>query len=597
MLNPGQTHHSRNLIVAASLAVIVGIILFVGIEAGFIAPRGLMQSMVPQKATMTNTADLQPTAAPVKVAIPTAQPITAQPAIRMDVWAWNSQMGKMFANGGRDTTQGSLMAKKGVSLRLIRQDDTSQMQNDLMAFARAYASGGETQGVHFVSIMGDGAAQFLAGLNAELKKIGPDYIAEVVGSAGYSRGEDKFMGPADWKRNPKAAMGGLVAGVLRDGDWNIAMKWLADNSLANNPDEKTWDPDALNWLNTDDYIKAAEVYVSGLCEDRAVKKNNRLTGDKKHVCVQGVVTWTPGDVTVAKKRGGIVSILSTQENTRQMPEVMIGIRKWNLDHRDQVEGMLAAIFEGGDAVRGNEDALYKAASISNDVYAEKGTDANYWVRYYRGVDERDALGNTIRLGGSKVNNLADNMQLFGLLPGSGNLFAATYRTFGDIVVQQYPKLVPAYPKVEEILNTSYVANIAAKTPTMAPAEKPTFTTAPVSDVVGRKSWSIQFETGKDTFTPQAEKDLNVLYEQLLVAGGLLVEVHGHTDNVGGADFNMNLSERRAFAVKQWLEAKSASNFPPGRIRIQAHGMTQPVASNATPTGQAQNRRVEIVLGK
>ena len=62
----------------------------------------------------------------------------------------------------------------------------------------------------------------------------------------------------------------MVAGVLRDGDWNIAMKWLGDNKIANNPDDTTWDPDALNWVNASDYIDAAQKYVSGFCTRQKV---------------------------------------------------------------------------------------------------------------------------------------------------------------------------------------------------------------------------------------------------------------------------------------------------------------------------------------
>jgi outer membrane protein OmpA-like peptidoglycan-associated protein len=60
--------------------------------------------------------------------------------------------------------------------------------------------------------------------------------------------------------------------------------------------------------------------------------------------------------------------------------------------------------------------------------------------------------------------------------------------------------------------------------------------------------------------------------------------------------NQQLSEERAFAVKNWLEQQSANNFPAGRVRVFAHGSTNPVAPNSTPEGRAQNRRVDIVLG-
>jgi outer membrane protein OmpA-like peptidoglycan-associated protein len=73
-------------------------------------------------------------------------------------------------------------------------------------------------------------------------------------------------------------------------------------------------------------------------------------------------------------------------------------------------------------------------------------------------------------------------------------------------------------------------------------------------------------------------------------------VHGHTDNTGDPQANQQLSEDRALAVRRWLETKSRSAFPPGRVQVYAHGASAPLVSNATPAGKAQNRRVEIVLG-
>ncbi|MBM3766977.1 MAG: OmpA family protein [Acidobacteria bacterium] len=520
--------------------------------------------------------------------------------IRFYHWAWNAQMGMMFATGGPQSSDGSLMCKEGANVRFVREDDAGKMQEALVAFATELKGGSRnpSKGAHFVAIMGDGAATFLKGLNDTLKKLGPDYTAKVVGSAGYSRGEDKFVGPPAWKQNPQASRGGLVAGYLRDGDWNIAQKWLGDNSLCNNPDEKTYDPKCLNWVAASDYIDAGEKYISGYCEERAVVDKGKKTGEKKRVCVNGVVTWTPGDVNVAKKKGGLVSIVSTKEYSAQMPNVIIGIDKWMKDNRATVEGMLKATFDGGDQVKAHPAALKHAAQVSTVVYHESNADYNYWERYYNGVTETDKQGLQVELGGSTVNNLADNLLLFGLTKGSANVFAATYQVFGDIVVKQYPDLVPSYYPVAEILDTSYIENIAAKTGTsMTPATVPSFSASDkVANVVSRRAWNITFDTGKATFTAHAKTDLDQMLKDLLVAGSTSVEIHGHTDSVGDANANMQLSEARSFAVKKWLEEQSSVNFPEGRLRVFAHGQQNPVAPNSTDDGRAKNRRVEIVIG-
>jgi outer membrane protein OmpA-like peptidoglycan-associated protein len=575
---------------------------------------GLMDKIVPaakgRETVVPEAADLpqlpassgvQP-AAVKAVALPGDQPgCEDQPEVRFFHWAWNAQMGMMFATGGKQATEGSLMCQHGVNLKLTREDDAGKMQEALVAFASALKDGDRNpkKGAHFVAIMGDGSATFLKGLNDTLSRLGPEYTAKVVGSAGYSRGEDKFMGPPDWKANPAASRGGLVSGYLRDGDWNIAQKWLGDNGLCNNPDEKTWDPNCLNWVATSDYIDAAEKYIANYCETRPVVSNGKRTGDTRKVCVNGVVTWTPGDVTVAQKRGGLVSIVSTKEYSSQMPNTIIGIDKWMKDNPKLVEGMLEAIFQGGDQVKSNPAALHKAAEVSAVAYGEN--DGTYWEKYYDGTRERDKTGILVDLGGSSVNNLADNLVLFGMVPGSSNLFSATYRVFGDIVKQQYPDLVPSYYPVGEILDTSYVQAIAGRSQagqtTVAAADQPAFTpSAPVRSVVSRKSWQINFQTGSANFSPETERELDRLLQDLLVAGGTVVEVHGHTDNVGNPKTNMDLSESRAFAVKQWLESKAPVNFPEGRIRVFAHGQENPVAPNSSDAGRAKNRRVDIVLG-
>jgi OmpA-OmpF porin, OOP family len=379
------------------------------------------------------------------------------PEVRFYHWAWNAQMGLMFANGGKQAAAGSLMCKHGVNLKLIREDNGDNMQAQLVTFAEALKKGeaNPTAGAHFVAIMGDGAAMFLKGLDDRLNRLGPEYAAVIVGSAGYSRGEDKFMGPAAWKQNPKAARGGLVAGVLRDGDWNIAMKWLGDNKIANNPDEKSWDPDALNWVNATDYIDAAQKYVSGYCTEL---KNSKTGKSEKH-CVDGVVTWTPGDVTVAEKKGGLVSIVSTKENAMQMPCVIIGNKKWMAANQAVVTGLLQAIFDGGDAVKRGGAALDKAAAVSAEAYGER--DAAYWTKYFHPVVEKDKTGQTVALGGSQVSNLADNLQLFGL-SGATNYFKITYTIFGDIVKSQYPSLLSSYFPADEIVDLSYLKSLSAK---------------------------------------------------------------------------------------------------------------------------------------
>jgi OmpA-OmpF porin, OOP family len=584
------------------ILIIAAVALFVfglrkAAEMGLIPTPGVMKALVPEKAVLPDVKEaMVQNVEPAALPSATAGNVKAT-LIRGEIWEWNAQIGMIYANGGAATTKGSLMEKHGVNLLLVRQDDTGKMQEDLIACAREISNGSTqcSNGANFVVIMGDGSGQFLAAINPQLKKLGPEFQAKVIGATGYSRGEDAFMAPADVKRDPQAAKGLLVEGVLRDGDWNIAQKWEGDNGIKNNPDEKTYDPDAVNWINASDYNVAAADYVAGKCDDRKVVKDGHLTGETKHVCVNAVVTWTPGDVTVAKGKGGLVKVVSSKQYRSQMPAVILGPKNFFERNRPEIEGMLAATFEGGDQVKAFDQVLHKASAISAKLYNDQ--DEAYWYKYYKGVTETDAQGAKVDLGGSAVNNLADNLILFGLEPGTNDNFRSTYTVFGNIATQQYPALFKdtPIPDVKDIEDKSFITGAQARMGSGgAEGEAPQYAANETGPVVSKRSYSINFDTGKATFTSEGVRTMQELKDSLAITG-LFIQVDGYTDNTGSEQVNQALSDARSAAVKEWLQKHAPRNFPESRFRIAGHGSQNPVATNETAAGKAANRRVEITL--
>lgn len=108
---------------------------------------------------------------------------------------------------------------------------------------------------------------------------------------------------------------------------------------------------------------------------------------------------------------------------------------------------------------------------------------------------------------------------------------------------------------------------------------------------GFVSLYVTFETGKATISPDSAKLLDDAASALKAAAELKVEVGGHTDNVGGAEANMKLSQERAQAV---MAALVKRGIAAGRMTAKGYGQTVPVADNRTEDGRAKNRRVELV---
>lgn len=102
--------------------------------------------------------------------------------------------------------------------------------------------------------------------------------------------------------------------------------------------------------------------------------------------------------------------------------------------------------------------------------------------------------------------------------------------------------------------------------------------------------NIFFDFNKYTLKPASYKTLNALVKELKSNPDMIIEVAGHTDNLGDDRFNMRLSQKRANAVKQYLVKHGIS---PNRIIAKGYGETQPITTNKTEIGRQRNRRVEI----
>jgi len=587
------------LLIVGALAVVFG--LRAAMQHGMIPTPGIMKSVTATRVELPAQTEAQ--VANVKaLPYPTTAPANvAATRVPFDIWEWNAMFALIYANGGRETTKGSLMEKNGVNLVLHREDSNSQMKADLLACAKQLHDGEKTcsSGAAAIVVMGDGGGQWLADLNPQLKKLGPEYQAVIIGAVGRSNGEDALLGPAEWKSDPQSMKGKTVVGVIRDGDWNIALNYMGSNGLKNNPDLKTYDPDAVNWISApdEDYIKAVtEVYIPNRCEDRKVVKDGRPTGETKSVCPDGVVTWTPGDEQAVHGRIGTSKIVSSHEYSSQMPSVILGIKKFFNDNRDETHGLLAAVFQSADQLKAFDSARRKAGDISAKVYNDQNGD--YWYTYYMGVkDPRTGQP----LGGSAVFNLEDNVNYFGLDGRHNNNMRATYEIFGNIATQNYPELFKnnPVPPYKEAVDTSFIFGAQAQLNTSGvqggAAESVDYAReAAKGSVLGHKAVYINFASGSDQPLPGSMTLLNQLKDELAINSQLALQIDGFTDDAGSDAVNVPLSEKRAEAVKHYLQRAAPSSFPEMRFKsVQGHGSQQPLAPNTSAHGKALNRRVEI----
>ena len=106
--------------------------------------------------------------------------------------------------------------------------------------------------------------------------------------------------------------------------------------------------------------------------------------------------------------------------------------------------------------------------------------------------------------------------------------------------------------------------------------------------------NVYFNTGSAILKPESFTALNNLLEVMKLKQSLIIEIGGHTDNVGNETSNLTLSQDRAESVKSYLIKNGISS---NRISAKGYGQNQPIADNSTVEGKAKNRRTEVKIIK
>jgi OmpA-OmpF porin, OOP family len=530
--------------------------------------------------------------------------MSGKPEVRLMNWVWFGNAGIYAANGGLKTAKGSLMEKYGVNLKMSTNNSVADMKKEQLAFIADYAKGNKTSGtgMHFVTIMGDGAPAYLSAMNEQITKAyGKEYNLKIAGIVGFSMGEDCGMGPKKWKENPQNLKGSVISAVIGDGDWALIVRYAADNGIKVNPDPDSYDAAAVNFVPApdDDFLKAAEDAIIGksvnLKEKDATGKLNGKTVSKK---VEGAATWFPGDLNIIKKTD-MVKFISTKQYPNQMATVVVGCDKWMKENAATVTNFFNASLTATNQIKINPDWFKMACDLSPKVFCTNPSDcsesAEDWLKYAKpgGADDTKN-GTTISIGGTQMANLADNKKYFGIT-GGNNIYKSVYDYFGGVLKTLNPagfmSSVSSITAFDDVVDLSYInaANIEGGKTTAIDYTKNK------GEKFATRNWKIEFNSGSATLTSGSEIALEEIFNQLNIAENAKVDIIGHTDNTGNPTANRDLSLQRAKSVKQWLMKRSKNSFVGERFSTNGKGQDVPIADNATLSGKAQNRRVEISL--
>jgi NitT/TauT family transport system substrate-binding protein len=318
-------------------------------------------------------------------------------------------------------------------------------------------------------------------------------------------------------------------------------------------------------IKTADNLKAAELFRSN--------------------DVDAAVVWSPDDIIATRDVPGSKILLTTREQSQVIGDIMFASQDFINNNRNMISGFYEGWMKGVAELNANKGNLEKSARYLAELNS---------------LPIEDAMG---MIENVYLTGHGDNKNFFGLnTTFKGQTGQDLYGKMAQKFVETMDaeKIAPNWRSViytGAVLNAdnvltgpAYAAEKSKDFQPTSPEERnaPAFATKPIS---------IQFPTGQFQLSQNAKTIIDYQFADVAKTfGNVKVRVEGNTDNVGGRAMNMDLSQKRAQAVADYLA--SQYGMDKNRFVIVGNGPDDPVKgceSNATESCRAQNRRTEFQL--
>ncbi len=471
------------------------------------------------------------------VARPVSTAGAASRPIRVALSQWPGHMALLVGAGGLKTQPGSIAAAEGLDLEIVFIEDAPTKNKAL-----------QTGEVDFVWQTVDELPISLGSYRAANVEV------RAFLQIDWSRGGDACVASKEVQQVEQVA--GRKSAMLMFSPDHTVFEFMITNSRLT--PEQVAEVRRSTQFSMDDFTFGRTLFAQGK--------------------VDVACLWEP-DVTLAlESRPGAHRLFSTADATELVADVLLA-QKTFLDTRPEIAEKLARVWFRA-VERANLDRASAARLISTEA-----------SRF------RDELGfdRTLKaLEWAKWTTLPDNVRFFGI-DGSRPAFDRVYNQADSIWIN-YPqaeikdRFAPAMLRDDRAVRKVWDA---AGKPASKPAEAFDSGIARTGAALFVKPVSINFKSGSSELTPESLAVVNQqILPQLEIAGGMYARVEGNTDGVGEPQSNQALSERRAWAILEYLVSRGV---PRERLVARGNGSANPVASNRTPDGRSQNRRTDVLF--